>query len=188
MKNPVGSQTKAALDRASPSISGGPWRPADTAPPNNQDGVRKKVYLHPGQLYATGESAVVTTILGSCVAVCLYDPVTQIGGVNHFLLPVGGADGQKSPRFGNVAVPDLVGKVVKLGAERKRLQAKLFGGANVIEAFRDRENHLGTQNVRIARELLAAEEIPVIGEDVGGQKGRKLVFITDDGSAWIKEL
>jgi len=85
-------------------------------------------------------------------------------------------------------VPDLVGRIVKLGAERKRLQAKLFGGANVIEAFRDQENHLGAQNVRIARELLAAEAIPVIGEDVGGHKGRKLVFVTDDGSAWIKEL
>ena len=188
MKNPVGSPTTAALDRVSPSVGSGPWRAADTATPNNQDGGRKKIYLHPGQLYATGEGAMVTTILGSCVAVCLYDPVSQIGGVNHFLLPVAGADGQKSPRFGNVAVPDLVARVVKLGAERKRLQAKLFGGANVIEAFRDRENHLGTQNVCIARELLAAEEIPVIGEDVGGQKGRKLVFLTDDGSVWIKEL
>jgi len=188
MKNPVGSQTRAALELVSHSARSAPSHAADTVAPNDQDGTRKKIYLHPGQLYATGESAVVTTILGSCVAVCLYDPVTQIGGVNHFLLPVAGADGQKSPRFGNVAVPDLVGKVVKLGAERKRLQAKLFGGANVIEAFRDRENHLGTQNVRIARELLAAEAIPVIGEDVGGQKGRKLVFLTDDGSAWIKEL
>jgi chemotaxis protein CheD len=58
----------------------------------------------------------------------------------------------------------------------------------VIKAFRDQKNHLGTQNVRIARTLLAAEAIPVIGEDVGGQSGRKLVFLTDDGSAWIKEL
>ena len=188
MKNPVGSPTTAALDRVSPSVDSGPWRGPDTAPPIDPDGARKKIYLHPGQLYATGESAVVTTILGSCVAVCLYDPVMQIGGVNHFLLPVAGADGQTSPRFGNVAVPDLVARVVKLGAERERLQAKLFGGANVIEAFRDRENHLGTQNVRIARELLNAAAIPVIGEDVGGHKGRKLIFATDDGSAWIKEL
>jgi chemotaxis protein CheD len=68
------------------------------------------------------------------------------------------------------------------------LQAKLFGGANVVEAFRDRENHLGTQNVRIARQLLEAEAIPVVSEDVGGHKGRKLIFCTDDGSAWVKEL
>jgi len=188
MKNPVGSQTRATLDRVSQSARCAAPLAADAAAPADQDGSRKKIYLHPGQLYATRESSLVTTILGSCVAVCLYDPVTQIGGVNHFLLPVAGTDGQKSPRFGNFAVPDLVGKVVKLGAQHDRLQAKLFGGANVIEAFRDRENHLGAQNVRIARELLAAEAIPVIGEDVGGHKGRKLVFLTDNGSAWIKEL
>ena len=188
MKNPVGNQTRAALERISDGTHSGPWQATDPTPPNGQDDTRKKVYLHPGQLYAAVEHSLVTTILGSCVAVCLYDPVKQIGGVNHFLLPVAGNDGQKSPRFGNVAVPDLVGRVVKLGAERQRLQAKLFGGANVIEAFRDRENHLGTQNVRIARELLAAEAIPVIGEAVGGHKGRKLIFTTDDGSAWVKEL
>jgi chemotaxis protein CheD len=188
MKNPVGSQTTAALDRVSHSSVSASHHAADATASDDHDRARKKIYLHPGQLYAIGESAAVTTILGSCVAVCLYDPVTQIGGVNHFLLPVAGTGGPKSPRFGNVAVPDLVDKVVKLGAEPKRLQAKLFGGANVIEAFRDRENHLGTQNVRIARELLAAEAIPVISEDVGGQKGRKLVFLTNDGSAWIKEL
>ena len=156
--------------------------------PDSSNVSRQKIYLHPGQLYASGESSVVTTILGSCVALCLWDPLKQIGGINHFLLPVGGAVGPKSPRFGNVAVPELIGQIVKLGAERKRLQAKLFGGANVLEAFRDRDNHLGTQNVRIARELLQAEAIPVVGEDVGGHKGRKLIFLTDDGSAWVKEL
>lgn len=188
MKYPDVSQATAALDQISQSTANVSRPAADTAAPIEQALTHKKIYLHPGQLYATAESAVVTTILGSCVAVCLYDPVTQIGGVNHFLLPVAGTDGQKSSRFGNVAVPDLIGKVVKLGAERKRLQAKLFGGANVIKAFRDQKNHLGTQNVSIARALLAAEAIPVIGEDVGGQSGRKLVFLTDDGSAWIKEL
>jgi chemotaxis protein CheD len=186
MKN--SAQARAALERVSQSAGSALRHATDTAVPGETDLTRKKIYLLPGQLYASAERAVVTTILGSCVSVCLYDPLTQIGGVNHFLLPVADADGQKSPRFGNVAVPDLVAKVVKLGAERKRLQAKLFGGANVIEAFRDQKNHLGMQNVRIARELLAAARIPVIGEDVGGQSGRKLVFLTDDGSAWIKEL
>jgi len=155
---------------------------------NPQDHHHKKIYLHPGQLYASGEITMVTTILGSCVALCLWDPMKRIGGINHFLLPVGGNDMLKSPRFGTVAIPELIRKILQLGADVKMLQAKLFGGANVIEAFRDRENHLGTQNVRIARELLQAEAIPVVGEDVGGQKGRKLIFCTGDGSAWVKEL
>ena len=188
MKIPVVNPTRAPFDQVSLSAISAPRHVADMAAPKELDCTRKKIYLRPGQLYATGEGAVFTTILGSCVAVCLYDPVAQIGGVNHFLLPEAGTDGQNSSHFGNIAVPVLVGKVVELGAERQRLQAKLFGGANVVEAFRDQENHLGSQNVRIARELLAAEKIPVIGEDVGGQRGRKLVFLTDDGSAWIKEL
>ena len=188
MNNSVGNQNRFALDQGSLCAISSPPHVADSPAHNGHDGTRKQIYLRPGQLDATRENAVFTTILGSCVAVCLYDPVTQIGGVNHFLLPVAGNNDQKSPRFGNIAVPDLLGKVVKLGAERRRLQAKLFGGANVIEAFRNRENHLGTQNVRIARELLAAENIPIISEDVGGQKGRKLVFLTDDGVAWVKEL
>ncbi len=188
MKNLCASQTSTASDPGPQLIASTRPDAAEMAAPDEPVDTRKKIYLHPGQLYATSEPAVVTTILGSCVAVCLYDPLTHIGGINHFLLPVTCAEGQSSTRFGNVAVPDLVGKVVKLGAERKRLQAKLFGGANVIEAFRDRENHLGTQNIRIARELLEIATIPIVGEDVGGRKGRKLIYITDEGAVWIKEL
>jgi chemotaxis protein CheD len=156
-----------------------------TAP---QENPRKKIYLHPGQFYVTGESCLVTTILGSCVAVCLCDRHARIGGINHFLLPLSDNNEQNSHRFGDVAVTELIAKVIMLGANPKRLQAKLFGGANVIEAFRDRENHLGTQNVRVARALLEAAGVPVINEDVGGHRGRKLIFQTDDGAAWIKDL
>jgi len=165
------------------------WTSSDGKLPDRlQDNRHKKIYLHPGQLYASGECSMVTTILGSCVALCLWDPLKRIGGINHFLLPLAGSDMTNSPRFGAIAVPTLIKKVLYLGADPKRLQAKLFGGANVIDAFRDRDNHLGLQNVRIARELLEAEAIPVVGEDVGGHKGRKLIFLTDDGSAWVKEL
>ncbi|HWH76472.1 MAG TPA: chemotaxis protein CheD [Candidatus Binatus sp.] len=149
---------------------------------------RTKIYLHPGQLHATAEGCVVTTILGSCVAVCLCDRHAQVGGINHFLLPVSGKAELNSHRFGDVAVTELIAKVISLGADLKRLQAKLFGGANVIEAFRDRENHLGTQNVRLARALLESAGLPVISEDVGGRRGRKLIFQTDNGAAWVKEL
>lgn len=163
-----------------------------TQPPSGltqpQENPRKKIYLHPGQFYAAGEESVVTTILGSCVAVCLCDRQARIGGINHFLLPISTDNEPHSHRFGDVAVIELIAKVTALGADPKRLKAKLFGGANVIEAFRDRENHLGTQNVRIARALLESAGVPVINEDVGGQRGRKLIFQTDDGAAWIKEL
>jgi chemotaxis protein CheD len=149
---------------------------------------RSKYYLHPGQLFVSHESYAVTTILGSCVSVCLWDPLTQIGGINHFLLPMDIGEDQASLRFGNLAVRELIEEVVRVGAEQARLRAKLFGGACVLEAFRGRENHLGAKNVTIAREVLAAADIPIIGEDVGGNRGRKLIFHTDNGSAWVKQL
>jgi len=149
---------------------------------------RVKYYLHPGQLFASRESHAVTTILGSCVAVCLWDPGAKIGGINHYLLPNFSGDGVASARFGDISIRELLAKLLAIGCDRRRLQAKLFGGACVLEAFRERKNHLGSQNVLTARELLAAEAIPVIGEDVGGHRGRKLIFTTGDGSAWVKEL
>jgi chemotaxis protein CheD len=152
------------------------------------DGGRSKIYLHPGQLFASAERSAVSTILGSCVAVCLWDPLSRIGGINHYLLPQWTGEGAASPRFGNVAVQDLLNKLLELGSQKRRLQAKLFGGACVIEAFRKRGNHLGTKNVQAAEELLEKEGIPLVGHDVGGCRGRKLIFHTDNGTAWVKQL
>ena len=152
------------------------------------DGGRSRIYLHPGDLFASAQRSAVSTILGSCVAVCLWDPIAKIGGINHYLLPLWTGQGAVSPRFGNVAVQALLDKVLELGGQKSRLQAKLFGGACVIDAFRGRENHLGTKNVQTAEALLEREGIPLVGHDVGGCKGRKLIFHTDDGTAWVRQL
>src|SRR5262245_2080533 len=151
-------------------------------------GEQLKFYLHPGQLFVSLENYAVTTILGSCVSVCLWDPLTKIAGINHFLLPHHAGDGQASSRFGNLAVRQLIEEVRALGAVQARLQAKLFGGACVLDAFRNRANHLGAKNVDVARAVLQSANIPILGEDVGGDKGRKLIFHTDSGSAWVREL
>ncbi|HWP24601.1 MAG TPA: chemotaxis protein CheD [Candidatus Binatia bacterium] len=145
-------------------------------------------YLHPGHLFVSVENYAVTTILGSCVSVCLWDPETRIAGINHFLLPHAGEGAPASPRFGDCAVRQLIADVRTLGAAPERLQAKLFGGACVLEALRSRDNHLGAKNIAVARGELASAHIPVLGEDVGGCKGRKLIFHTDSGEAWVKEL
>jgi len=152
------------------------------------DGGRSRIYLHPGQLFASAERSAVSTILGSCVAVCLWDPILKIGGINHYLLPLWTGQGTVSPRFGDVAVQELLDKLLQLGGRKSRLQAKIFGGACVIEAFRNRENHLGMNNVQTAEELLEKEGIPLVGHDVGGCRGRKLIFHTDNGTAWVKQL
>ena len=152
------------------------------------NGALEKLYLHPGQLFASRNSHAVTTILGSCVAVCLWDPLRKIGGINHFLLPAFTGDGVASPRFGNIAIAELLEQLTALGCRKRDLQAKLFGGACVIAAFRNRTNHLGWENIQSAEKILGHEEIPVVGKDTGGDKGRKLIFHTDDGSAWVKRL
>jgi chemotaxis protein CheD len=144
----------------------------------------KRVYLAPGQLFASADAVQVRTILGSCVAVCLWDLEAGVGGLNHFLLPHGAPP---SPRFGEHAVPQLLQRVLALGASRERLRAKLFGGACVLEALRA-GSALGSRNVEVAREQLSAAAIPVVAEDTGGDLGRKLVFEVQTGSAWIRAI
>jgi chemotaxis protein CheD len=149
---------------------------------------RSTAYLHPGEVFVSADSHIVTTILGSCVAVCLWDPITRIGGINHFLLPTFSGQGIASPRFGNIAIQELIDQLSQLGTQRRNLLGKLFGGACVLEAFRQRHHHLGLKNIEVARHLLEFQSIPLVGHDVGGQRGRKLVFQTDNGAAWVRSL
>jgi chemotaxis protein CheD len=146
------------------------------------------VYLHPGQFHVSSEPTAVTTILGSCVAVCLCDPVLRVGGINHYLLPHWAGGVAASLRYGNVAVQCLIESLYTLGCVKERLVAKLFGGACVIASFEEGENHLGIKNVEVARRLLGEAGIRIVGEEVGGRHGRKLIFQTDDGVAWMKSL
>jgi len=166
-----------------------PLRPAThrLSAPDGQGraAVPARVYLAPGRLYASSEDVQVTTILGSCVAVCLWDAQAEVGGINHFVLPSGSP---ASPRFGDSAVALLIGQVLEQGGHRGRLAAKIFGGACVLEAFRADQWSLGARNVEIAREQLEAAAIPVVGEDVGGDRGRKLVFHVRTGAAWVRPI
>jgi chemotaxis protein CheD len=145
-------------------------------------------YIHPGEVYVTDRPSRLTTILGSCVSVCLFDADFQVAGLNHFLLPHTPATSETSTRYGDVAMDVLVGRLLALGATRQRLVAKLFGGANVLHAFADDARHIGAANVELARALLARQNIPIGAEDVGGTRGRKLVFCAPDGAAWVKVL
>lgn len=145
------------------------------------------VYLHPGHLVASADPCVVTTILGSCVAVCVYDEMRGIGGVNHYLLPR--ATGSKpSARFGDVATRELIDRVLACGTRRANLRAKLFGGACTIEALQHHVNNIGNQNAEIALDVLHTERIPIVERDLGGARGRKLVFRTHDGFATVDRL
>lgn len=141
------------------------------------------VYVHPGQLFAASHAALVTTILGSCIAVCLWDPVARVGGVNHFLLPSG-----KGPRYGTDAMPKLVDEMIARGAFLARMVAKVFGGACVIDNFTGPRKAIGTMNAEAALQFLADSSIPVRVNQTGGRRGRKLLFHTGTGQAYVKEI
>lgn len=144
-------------------------------------------YLHPGQLFASGEAYQVTTILGTCVAVCVWDARASVGGLNHYLLSQRTQGGERSGRFGTVAFELLLEQVQQLGAVKSRLQAKVFGGMSSMLG-RSAGRDLGQGNVTLALELLDAARIPVVSKDTGGPRGRKLIFQVDDGAAWVKLL
>jgi chemotaxis protein CheD len=169
-----------------------PWQDLDQTP--GQTGLAvdaptlPTVYLHPGQLFVAAGPAAVTTILGSCVAVCVWDVTLGIGGINHYLLPTGLRTASTGPRYGNVAIEQLLEKLERAGTRVPNLRAKIFGGACVLDAMRGKENHLGGKNVEIARNALAEAGIPVVASDVGGGRGRKLIFYPHDGSALVKLL
>ena len=147
-----------------------------------------EAYLHPGDIHALAQPSRVTTILGSCVSVCLFERDGTVGGMNHFLLPSAPTPASSSTRYGDCAVDVLVKRLLALGASRERLIAKVFGGANVLHAFAEGSRHIGAANVEMARKALARHGIPIGAEDVGGTRGRKLVFSAPDGAAWVKVL
>lgn len=148
----------------------------------------RSFYLYPGEVYVAAEPTAVSTILGSCVAVCLWDPQRKQGGLNHFLLPNRIRASEPSTRFAEPAMQAVLEKLERLGSKRTELVAKVFGGACVMRAMPADGRHLGADNSDAAYATLAREGIKVVGGQVGGARGVRLVFNTGDGNAWIKEL
>lgn len=145
------------------------------------------VYLYPGMVFAEAGEHEVTTVLGSCIAVCLWDPRRRLGGINHFLLPLWNGEGLPSPRFGNVAVARLLELMRELGCQPAGLQAKLFGGGTVTSTSGGLWN-IGERNAQVAADLLAQAGIPVVAQDVGGAQSRRIRFLTTSGEVLLKRL
>jgi chemotaxis protein CheD len=163
-------------------VSGGTLRAPASGP-----FVRAQRYLQPAEVYAPLEATEVKTILGSCISVCLWDARSRLGGINHFLLPIGSANVDRPGRFGNFALPLLYDALLQNGASEAEMSAKVFGGAAMFVAS-PKLNHIGAQNLQVALAWLSRAQIPVVASDVGGSRGRKLVFNTDDGSVALWEL
>lgn len=141
--------------------------------------------LHPGE-WAVERERPLATLLGSCVAVCLFDPRLRCGGMNHFLLPSGPTSRADDPDIvlaGDFAMEVLVNALLARGASKRRLVAKVFGGANVTLSG---EFPIGERNARFARDWLAREGIPLLAHDLGGRWPRKIVFLPWNGDAYCR--
>lgn len=137
-------------------------------------------FLYPAALFASKEPHRVSTILGSCVAVCLYDPILQVGGINHYMLPFWNGQGLASPKYGNIAIEKLVEKMLSLGSKKTNLRAKVFGGGEVIDTNIS-QFHIGERNIKLAMEMLEELRIPIVAKSVGGKLGRKIEYYTLTG-------
>lgn len=142
----------------------------------------------PGEFYSTGQDEVIVTVLGSCVAACLMDPVCLVGGMNHFMLPaLAGAlpdDRFSSARYGVAAMEFLINDMFHQGGQRSRLVAKVFGGGNVMNGH----GEIGGQNIQFIRSYLEKEDIPIWAEDLGGVCPRKIYFFPRTGQVLVKQM
>ncbi|HEX7151958.1 MAG TPA: chemotaxis protein CheD [Thermoanaerobaculia bacterium] len=149
--------------------------PADESP--------QSVYLHPGHIYTTSHATLISTVLGSSVAVSLWDPHTRKGGMNHFLLPAG-----EGPRYGTGAMAQLLDELLARGAVLECLIARIFGGASVMSGLTGPPKAVAMQNIEAAQEFLTARAIRFTAEHTGGRRGRKVLFHTGTGQAYVKEF
>lgn len=147
----------------------------------------KKIFLYPATLHAGSEQTQVITILGSCVAVCLWDPVLKIGGINHYMLPLWNGYGLASPRYGNIAIDKLITKMINLGSSHENLRAKVFGGGEVLKTETKGFN-IGVRNIELAENVLKEKDIPIISSSTGGKFGRKILYNTQTGEVRMKYI
>lgn len=148
------------------------------------------VKVLPGEFYVTTADELISTVLGSCVAACIWDPVARIGGMNHFMIPV--ASRQKTEagviddaaRYGMFAMEYLINKILRQGGERSRLKTKIAGGGHVMPIATD----IGQRNIDFVRHYMAVEGLELTSEHVGGPYPMKLLFHPLDGRARVLEI
>jgi len=144
------------------------------------------VKVLPGEYFVFNEDVLIMTTLGSCIAVCLWDRQAKVGGMNHFMLPDNGGGSSDSGRYGSYAMELLINEMLKLGASRMTLEAKVFGGGAVISGMNS--INVGERNTTFVMEYLKTERIPVVSKDVLDIYPRKVCFLPHSGKAMVKRL
>jgi chemotaxis protein CheD len=143
------------------------------------------VKVLPGEYYVDTEDLLVMTTLGSCIAACLWDRVARVGGMNHFMLPDGGGSSD-SGRYGSYAMELLINEMMKRGATRMTMEAKIFGGGSVITGMNT--INVGERNTRFVTDFLSTERIPIVSKDVMDIYPRKVCYLPACGKAMVKRL
>jgi chemotaxis protein CheD len=153
---------------------------------------RKVVTIYPGEIYSSHDDEIISTVIGSCIAVALYDSKNQFGGLNHFMLAKENSNAGTLSRkelgcFGEYAISMLIDEMIKNGADYDKLVAKVFGGSSVL-VIPSSGTNVCDQNTSFAFDCLKARGIPVIGSDTGGVEPRKIFFETKTARIWLKKL
>ena len=139
-----------------------------------------KRLLYPADIFVDKTPCLITTVLGSCVSVCLHDPVLEQGAINHFILPQWNGSDLATMKYGNTAIIRILGELLMLGSRYENVVAQVFGGSEVLASTPTNFN-IGKRNIQIAFEILKEFKIPILLSDVGGNKGRKITFNTLTG-------
>jgi chemotaxis protein CheD len=151
------------------------------------------VKILPGEYYVTRGEEAISTVLGSCISACVRDPVRNVGGMNHFMLPEDASTGPNSwldpavglaTRYGSYAMESLVNDLLKLGATRERLEIKVFGGGRVLSGMTD----VGARNIAFVRSYIQLEGYRISAEDLGGTQPRKVIYFPASGRVKMRRL
>jgi chemotaxis protein CheD len=147
----------------------------------------KRIILNIGDIVVSSEPAVLETVLGSCVSICLWDEQSKTGGMNHFMLPEL-TDGLKNPSCcGSESTARLINELLSIGTDIRNIKAKLFGGGQVIRELGNGFD-IGEKNIKLAKDILMEYNIPIIREFTGPDYGIKVVFYTATGKAFVKKI
>jgi chemotaxis protein CheD len=151
---------------------------------------RNMVIIYPGEYHVTTED-VICTVLGSCIAVCLKDRKTGLGGMNHFMLPGDVRSTEmflsESAKYGMFAMEQLLNEMIKRNGSKRDFEAKVFGGGHVLN-FRKTDGNVPESNIEFVKAFLNMEQIPVVKQDVGGYAGRKIIFFPETSKVLLKRL
>jgi len=143
----------------------------------------------PGEYYVTQQEELITTVLGSCISACIRDPMNQIGGMNHFMLPAATGvssvnDHLAAERYGNYAMEHMINDILTYGGKRDNLEVKVFGGGKILASMTD----IGQRNIEFVKQYLKLEYLSIVAEDLGDHCPRKVVYFPLTGQVFLKHL